>query len=274
MEKLVRRIYRQVFGKDPDLENPVTYNEKLQWLKLHWYDPLAEQCADKCAVRSYVEEKIGKGHLPELYGVWDKVEDIDFDKLPDQFVLKSTHASGHVIICRDKSTLNRRVTCRTMASWLKVDYFASGGEWVYKNIPRRIICEELIKGPGTQAPLDYKVFCFQGEPKLLYVASGREGGELKMDFYDCDWKWQPFMRHYPNKGDVFPRPKELEKILDISRALSKPFPHVRVDFYLESDRIMIGELTFFPGCGLESFEPEKFDEIVGKYLILPKRHGG
>jgi hypothetical protein len=281
LEKLIRQMYKKAFEKYPDLENPVTYNEKIQWLKVHWYDPLAEQCADKYAVRSYIEEKVGKDYLPELHGVWDRVEDIDFDKLPDKFVLKSTHASGHVIICRDKSKLNHRKACRTMAGWLKMDFFAFGGEWVYRNIPRRIICEELIKGPTIfsprlgrlidQSPLDYKILCFQGEPKLLFITSDREQS-LKVDFYDCDWKWQPFKRYYPNKGNVFPRPKELDKILDMAKILSKPFPHVRVDFYLENDRIIIGELTFFPGCGMEPFEPEQYDEIVGKYLVLPKKY--
>jgi hypothetical protein len=152
VEKLVCKIYRKAFGKYPDLENPVTYNEKLQWLKVHWYDPLAERCADKYAMRSYIEEKVGKGYLPELHGVWDKVEDIDFDKLPDKFVFKSTHASGHVVICRDKSKLNRRIACWTMAGWLKLDFFAFGGEWVYKNVPRRIICEELIESKQNTPP--------------------------------------------------------------------------------------------------------------------------
>jgi hypothetical protein len=282
VEKLIRQMYRNAFGKYPDLENPVTYNEKIQWLKVHWYDPLAEQCADKYAVRSYIEEKVGKDYLPELHGVWDRVEDIDFDKLPDKFVLKSTHASGHVIICRDKSKLNRRKACRTMAGWLKMDFFAFGGEWVYRNIPRRIICEELIKGPTVfsprsgllidQSPLDYKVFCFQGEPKLIYVAADREGGGLKIDFYDCEWKWLPVRyHHYSNKGDVHARPEELDKMLSLSRALSSPFPHVRVDFYIEGGRILVGELTFFTMCGLIPFERKEYDEFIGQYLILPEK---
>jgi hypothetical protein len=281
VEKLIRQMYKKAFGKYPDLENPVTYNEKIQWLKVHWYDPLAEQCADKYAVRSYIEEKVGKGYLPELHGIWDRIEDIDFDKLPDKFVLKSTHASGHVIICRDKSKLNRRKVCRTMAGWLKMDFFAFGGEWVYRNIPRRIICEELIKGPTIsstgcptgQLPIDYKIFCFHGIPKLIFITSDRAEGNLKIDFYDCEWKWQPIRyHHYPNKGDVHVRPEGLDKMLSLARTLSSPFPHVRVDFYVEGERILVGELTFFTMCGLTPFEPEEYDGIIGNWLsILPLR---
>ncbi|MDR3129586.1 MAG: glycosyl transferase, partial [Tannerellaceae bacterium] len=196
------------------------------------------------------------------------------DKLPDKFVLKSTHASGHVIICRSKDKLNRRKACRTMSQWLTVDFFALGGEWVYKNIPRRIICEELIKGTGNQLPTDYKIFCFQGEPKLIFITSDRGEGNLKIDFYDCEWNWQPIRyHHYPNKGNVHTRPKELEKMLSLARALSSPFPHVRVDFYVEGERILVGELTFFTMCGLTPFETEEYDKIIGDWLSLPLRAG-
>jgi hypothetical protein len=270
----VSEQYKLAFGKYPDLENPVTFNEKLQWLKLYWYNPDAKRCADKFDVRQYIKEKLpdSKQYLNEVYGVYNDPEEIDFDSLPNQFVLKSTHASAQTIICRDKNTLNRTAAIAEMKQWLQVDYFAAAGEWVYKDLPRRIICERLITSDDGYPPKDYKIMCFNGVPKFLYVISERSGHHFKMDYFNCEWQPLPVTQTGPRGGRILPPPRYLlDKMMEISKILSKDFPHVRVDFYIENNNLLIGELTFFTTGGYGPLSPAKYDTIFGSYLTLPDK---
>jgi hypothetical protein len=254
--------------KKLNLLDPSTFNEKLQWLKLHDRNPIYTSLVDKYEVRKFIEKTIGREYLVPLLGVYDKVEDIDFSSLPDQFVLKPTHTSGNVIICRDKAKLDIGLTNKTLVKWLKREYFWYQREWPYKNIKPRIICEELIKTKDGNPPKDYKIFCFNGEPKFAFVASDR-GLNTKFDFFDMNWKRQILKQHYPTSDYIIERPRQWEKMIELAKILSKGIPHVRVDFYIDSsDQILFGELTFYHFSGSEKFEPEFYDYLLGSWIDL------
>lgn len=262
--------FKRHAGYKLNLKNPRTFNEKLQWLKLHWYDPKATICADKYSVRQFVEGK-GLGHLlNDLYGVYDNVEDIDLDELPNEFVMKVTHGCGQNLICNDKSKLNWNFEKKKFEQWLKTSHYFNSLEWVYRDIQPRIIVEKLIKTADGKPPKDYKIFCFNGEPKCLFVATDRGEQTTKFDFYDLDWNYIPVKNHYPNSGELLPRPAKLEDMIEYSKIISKEFPHVRVDFYFENGKVIFGECTFFHFSGNEPFEPIAFDYEMGSYLELPK----
>lgn len=264
---------KRIDGYWPNLKNPKTFNEKLNWYKLYYHDPLMSRCADKYEMRNYLKEKGLGQYQNEVYGIYDKVEDIDFEKLPQSFVLKSAHGSAQTIVCKDKSKLNLLAAKKEMAFWLKTNQYDTGCEWVYKDIPPRIICEELINTKDGLAPKDYKFFCFYGEPKFILLCSGRVDGhdKLDLDFYDMEWKHIPVKQGFPNSPTVFPKPDELDKAIEICRRVSKDFPHVRVDMYFENNKIMIGELTFYHFDGFGKFSPQSYDEFFGTYFVLPAK---
>jgi len=263
-------LYRLNMNKKLNLLNPSTFNEKLQWLKLHDRNPLYTNYVDKYEVRKFIEKTIGKEYLVPLLGVYDEVEDVDFSILPIQFVLKPTHTSGNVIVCRDKTKLDIVETRKTLMKWLKREYFWYQREWPYKNIKPRIICEELIKTNDGKPPKDYKIFCFNGEPKFVFVASDR-GIDTKFDFFDIDWNRQSLKQHYPNSDYIIEKPRQWEKMLELAKILSQGIPHVRVDFYIDSDdHILFGELTFTHFSGIVKFEPESYDNLLGSWLDLTK----
>ena len=265
----IKKSFKKEMGREVELENPITFNDKLQWLKLNWYDSLATKCADKYEVRKFVEERIGDEILNELYGVYDSVDEINIDKLPKSFVLKGTHGSGFNIICKDKKKINWKYEFKKMRRWLKTNYYWQNREWVYKDIQPRIICEKYLADENGQLPKDYKFFCFDGEPKFMFIASDR-GQRTKFDFYDLEWNKLPVSQYYPTSNYEISKPRNLEQILQYARILSKGFPHVRVDFYLNEDNIIFGELTFFHFSGEKKFQPEKYDEIFGSYIDLDK----
>lgn len=268
--KLITKIdFKRNAGYWPNLKNPVTFNEKLTWLKLYWRDPKAIQCADKYGVREFVRERGLVDILIELYGVYDNVEDIDFEQLPTKFALKVTHGCGYNVICTDKEKLNWEEIKRKVLYWQGLNYYDHSLEWVYKDIKPRIICEKFIETSDGKPPKDYKVFCFNGEPKMLFVASDRVNNQTKFDYYTCEWEHLTVKNHYANSSGELPRPAELEQILEMSRKLSEGFPHVRVDFYIEEGRIIFGEMTFFHFSGNQPFEPFQYDIDFGKYLTLP-----
>ena len=267
-ENYIRLLYRLNMNKKLNLLNPSTFNEKLQWLKLHDRNPLYTSYVDKYEVREFIEKTIGKECLVPLLGVYDEVEDVDFSILPDQFVLKPTHTSGNVIICRDKTKLDLIETKKTLIKWLKREYFWYQREWPYKNIKPRIICEELIKTNDGKPPKDYKIFCFNGEPKFVFVASDR-GIDTKFDFFDIDWNRQSLKQHYPNSDYIIEKPRQWEKMLELAKILSQGIPHVRVDFYIDSsESIYFGELTFYHMSGLHAFTPESYDYLLGSWIDL------
>src|SRR5690625_934032 len=253
-----------------NLKNPRTYNEKLNWLKLNYRNKLMPICADKFTVRQYVKDK-GLDHiLNELYWEGFNPEDIPFDKLPNQFVIKVTTGSGKNIICKDKTKLNHQKTIETLRRWLSEKYLPAYGEWFYDVIRPRIIIEKLLIDENGEIPNDYKVFCFNGEPKYIAVDVGRFY-EMKRNIFDIDWNFKKgYTISFPNDDIILERPQCLEQMIQKARKLSEGFPHVRVDFYIIKNEIYFGELTFTNGAGFGNVQPYSFAEEMGNLIKLPK----
>lgn len=264
----IKRTFKKRLNRELSLENPIMYNDKLQWLKLNWRNELAPICVDKYAVRSHIKNEIGGEYLNELIGVYANVEDIPYEELPSKFVIKGTHGSGFNIICTDKEKLNWSKETKKIKHWLRRDYFWSSREWVYKDLPRRIIIEKFLETPEGDIPKDYKIFCFNGEPHFIEVDSDRFSNH-KRNFFDISWRPLDVEIQYPSeKKFTLPKPPTLDKMLDLSRILSKPFPHVRVDFYNIGDRIIFGELTFFHESGFGKFSSSKVEEEWGSLIDI------
>ena len=273
-ERTVRQRYKRRLGREVELENPKIFNDKIQWLKLNWYNPLAIKCADKYGVREIIREKLGSKYLNNLIAVYDSVDQIDLDKLPDSFVLKGTHGSGYNIVCKDKSKMNWSLEFRKMKRWLRNKYYLKNGEWVYKDITPRIICEEFLFDENQKNGLtDYKFFCFQGEPKYCQVIKDRKSGGT-IDFYDMNWKHMEFtgLQDLPRSSNADPKPEKFQKMYNIAKILSENFPFVRVDLYYVQNKIYFGELTFFPRSGFGTFTPAKWNKKMGDLLILPTKN--
>lgn len=262
--------YKGLTQKKLDLINPRTYNEKIQWLKLYDHNPLYFQLADKYEVRKYVAEHAGEEYLiPLIGGPWNSFEEIDFSVLPDKYVIKCTHDSGSVFICdqKDKTYLNH--IKRKINAALRRNYYYNGREWAYKEIPPRIIAESYMVDESGIELKDYKFFCFHGEPKMIQVDFGRFHKHMR-NIYTIEWEYIPMEIKYPTNADnIIPRPDCLDKMLDISKKLSKGLPHVRIDLYCIKDKIYFGEMTFYHGSGYEKFTPDYYDEYVGTWLTLP-----
>lgn len=261
--------FRLVTGRKLNLRNPKTLNEKMQKLKLFEYNnnPLVTQCCDKYAVREYVK-KSGCGEiLNELYGKWDDPALIEWDKLPQEFVLKCNHGSGCNIFCKDKQQLDKEKAIQDLSNWMKADYGVTNIELVYNQIPRCVIAEKYIETKDGKPPKDYKFFCSYGEPKFLFVACDRYEGNTKFDFYTPDWKWIPVKNIHPNAGSI-EKPVFIDEMMMYARKLSKPFPIVRVDFYYENNQILFGELTFLHYGGMSPFDPPSYDEEFGQLFPL------
>lgn len=268
-EEYIRKRFRERLGRELDLKDPKKFNDKLQWLKINWYSSLAVKCADKYEVRDVVKNKIGAKYLNKLYGVYESVEEIDINSLPEQFVLKGTHGSGFNIICKDKSNKNWDEEYKKMKRWLLKNHFWSTREWVYKDIKPRIIAEKYLEQPKHGELRDYKIFCFNGEPKFIEVDIGRFKNH-KRNIYDLDWNLMDVEIKYPSdKKEIIKKPHNLDKMIKLSKILSEGFPHVRVDFYYYDKQIIFGELTFFHGSGLEKISPSSFEEKMGDWLKLP-----
>lgn len=268
-EQYLKILYRSRIGHELNLDNPKTFNEKLQWLKLYDRKPEYTMMVDKYAVKKYVADKIGEQYIIPTLGVWDKFEDIDFNQLPDQFVLKCTHDSGGIVICTDKSRFNIKIAKKRLTRCLKHNYFWGNREWPYKNVPPRIIAEKYMTDESGTELKDYKIFNFDGEPKLIQVDYDRFV-KHKRNLYTTDWKYIEAAIQYPTDPDhQIEAPKRLEKMLEISRALSKGILHVRTDLYCIDDQVYFGELTFHHGSGLETFTPESLGEEMGKWIKLP-----
>lgn len=264
-------IYRAETGKRLDLKHPKTYNEKLQWLKLYDRRPEYTMMVDKYEVRKYVAEKIGEEYLIPLIGVYDSVDEIPWEELPDKFVLKCTHGSGSNIICLDKKRLDVEEAKKKLGKWMKKNWYWFGREWAYKNVRPRIICENFMVDESGKELKDYKIFCFDGEPKLIQVDFDRFR-DHKRNIYDLDWNLVDLTIKYPrDPNKTIARPDKLDEMLDVARKLSAGIPHVRVDLYSIGDKIYFGELTFTHGSGYEPFYPESYNELFGSWLKLPNR---
>ena len=258
--------YRYYMKKKLNLKNPQTLNEKMMYLKLnkYWNRQSIADCADKYAVRKTIEAKGCPELLIKLYGVWDRVEDVDWDCLPEKFAIKCNHGSGYNIICTDKLSFDIEDAKKKLGKWMKESYGVERAEQgIYSKIHRKIIAEEFIETADGKPPKDYKFFCSYGEVKFLFVASDRINNQTKFDYYYPDWTWIPVKNQHPNVGPV-EKPEMLEKMMEYARILSKDYPLVRVDLYNEGEKIIFGELTFTHfGC-LNSFDPDEYDLTFGK----------
>lgn len=267
-EWYIQLQYFYHFHRFANLKNPQTFNEKLQWLKLHDHNPLYTTLVDKYAVKKWVADKIGKEYIIPTLGVWNKAEDIDFDKLPNQFVLKVNHDSGGLVICRDKSKLDKQAAIAKLSGALKNNGYWYGREWPYKNVKPCILAEKYIEDAETKELWDYKLMCFNGKVRCSFVCTERftENG-LKVTFYDDDWNIMPFERHYPRRKTPMAKPLNYEEMVNLAEKLSKGIPFVRVDFYSVQGKTYFGELTFYPGSGLEEFVPSEWDKKIGDWLV-------
>lgn len=266
----IKLIYRANIRNKLNLENPITFNEKLQWLKINDRNTLYTKLADKYEVREYVKERIGEEYLIPLLGIYDNFDDIDFDSLPTQFVLKTTHDSGGVVICKDKSKFEIKKARQKINKSLDRNYYYTGREWQYKNIKPRIICEKYMIDENDNILKDYKFYCFNGEIKCILVVSEREKN-TKLDFFDENFKIMPFNKFgYENSNSDINKPENLEEMMNIVRALSKGMIHVRIDLYEDKGKIFFGEFTFHDFSGIKKFEPEQYDELFGNWIDLSK----
>ena len=275
-EEFLKKVFPKYMGYPLDLENPKTFSEKLQWLKVNYRDPIQTVMVDKHEVKNFIAQRVGEQYIIRTLAVWDSVEDIDFDALPNQFVLKCTHDSGGIVICKDKSSLDREAAKAKLSASLQRDYSRISREWPYKDVPRRIIAEEYLSELGSNEILDYKMYCFHGNPKLTVVCSDRFSKTgTRMNFYDIDWEPMGIhFGHYPPVSTEFTRPETYEEMLRLAAELSKGCPFLRVDFYEIKGRLYIGELTFFPGAGFEKFRPMTKDYELGEWLHLETVHRG
>lgn len=272
-ETYIKLAFRACMGYRLNLNNPKTYNEKLQWLKLFYHNSKAVSLVDKYEVKRIVSEIIGEDYLIPTYGVWNSFEEIDFSKLPEQFVLKCTHDSGGLVICKDKKMLNIDSAREKLETSLKSNYFLLSREWPYKNVKPRIIAEKYMEDQTYHELRDYKFFCFDGEPKVLFVATDRmnKTEETKFDFFDMDYNWLDFRNGHPNASRHPQKPDNFEEMRIIAEKLSAGFPHMRVDLYDINGKVYFGELTFSHWGGLVPFEPNEWDYRLGKWIKLPKK---
>lgn len=257
-------------GRILNLKNPKRFNDKLQWLKLYHKNPNYTERVDKYDIKKIVANKIGSEYVIPTYGIWKSFDEIDFDLLPNQFVLKCTHDSGGIVICMDKAKLDKEKARKKIEKCLKRKYFYEHREYPYKDVKPRVIAEKyLVDESGLQLK-DYKIFCFNGEPKFIEVDYNRYFGH-KLNVYDLDWNFVDFYMTSPNDRNVkIPRPNKLDKMLDFARILSKNDVFTRVDFYSIENNIYFGELTYTPGAGMIDFHPDEYDFILGEMLQLPK----
>ena len=273
-ERYLKIIFRCFMKQKLDLEHPHTFSEKLQWLKLYNRKPEYTTMVDKYAVKEYVAEKVGTQYVIPTLGVWERVEDIDWDSLPQQFVLKTTHDGGGdgVIICRDKTTSNREKAIAKLGQSMKRNPYYALREWPYKDVKSRIIAEQFLEiEKGGDLP-DYKFYCFNGEPKYCQVIRDRHTKET-IDFYDVEWNHMPFVGLNPvakNGLNPVAKPCCLDNMLEICQQLSKGIPFSRIDLYVVDGKLYFGEITFYPASGLGEFSPHEWNYILGDMVKLPQ----
>ena len=265
----LRWVFRHNMGYRLNLNNPQSLSEKLQWLKLNDRHPEYTQLVDKVDAKRYVASIVGEQYIIPTLGVWDSVDEIDWDSLPDQFVIKATNDSGGVVVCKDKSQLDIEAAKSKLRGLGSRDYTKYNKEYPYHDVPHRFIAEQYMEDESGFELKDYKIFCFSGKPQFLFVATGRQSHDTRFDFYDTEFNHLPVTNGHPN-ADVWPaKPANFEEMLEVAAKLSHGFPHIRVDLYNCNGKIYFGELTFFHFSGTVPFEPREWDYKFGKYLTLP-----
>jgi hypothetical protein len=273
-KKFLKLEYYACVGKKLNLDNPQTYNEKLQWLKLYDRKPEYTEMVDKYSAKKYVADRIGEEYIIPTLGAWDSFDEIDFNSLPEQFVLKCTHDSGGLVICKDKSTFDIQKAKEKIEKSLKRDYFYVHREWPYKNVKKQIIAEKYMEDTETAELRDYKFFTFDGKVKALFIATDRqnEKEETKFDFFDENYNHLDIRNGHPNANEIPHKPLNFELMKELAEKLSKGIPHLRVDFYEVNGKVYFGELTFSHWSGLVPFEPDEWDRTFGSWIELPEKN--
>lgn len=273
-ETYLKKLYKLRMGKELNLDNPQTFNEKLQWLKLHDRKPEYTKMVDKYEAKEYIASKIGDEYIVPTLGVWNHFDEIDFEALPNSFVLKCTHDSGGLVICKNKTDLNKKEAKRKIEKSLSSNYYYSGREWPYKNVIPRIIAEPLLKDDTVkdieeqECLTDYKLFCFNGIPKIMYVSKDKAQNPTT-DFFDMEYNHLPLRMKDPN-SDYWPeKPEKMDEMIRIASILSAGIPHLRVDFYCADHKLYVGELTFYHSSGLAPIQPEEWAKKLGDWIELP-----
>lgn len=269
-EQYLKRMFPLRVGYPLDLKKPTTFNQKLQWLKLNDCNPTYSSMVDKAEAKQYVSKIIGSDYIVPTIAIYNKVEDINWKELPDQFVIKCTHDSGGIVICKDKTNFDIENAKKKLEKYYKRNYYLWAREFPYKNVKPKILIENFISEFGDEDVKDYKIHCFNGQPQIILVCSERfsETG-LKEDFYDTSWNHLNIRRRkHGNSEKTIEKPVVLEKVLELSRQLSKGVPFLRTDFYIIGNQIFFGELTFFPASGMEPFIPEEWDYRLGEMLAI------
>lgn len=276
-KEFIQKQYKQKTGEELNLETPKTYNEKIQWMKLNYKNPTLKKCVDKYEVRDYIREKLGNyGNeiLIPLIGVYENIDDVDFEKLPNEFIMKLTNGSSFNHICKNKNKSEINRIKKKFKKWIKLDYYAYGREWAYKDVKNRIICEKLLKPLSGNIPEDYRFFCFNGKVEFITididsVVDGIKNSYYYRNLYSRDWNKINATIQYPNKPDYdVEKPKKLDQMINIAEKLSEDFPAVRVDLYYFDEKIYFGELTFYHSSGYQNIEPKSFSEMIGEYINI------
>jgi len=271
-ETFLKRMYRYKMGKELNLDNPLTYTEKLQWLKLYDHRPEYIKMVDKYEVKQWVAEKIGKQHVIPTLGMWERVEDIEFDILPEKFVLKTTHDSGGLVICKNKKNFDVEKAKKKLRYFHMREYYDYNREWPYKDVKHRIIAEKYMEDKRLGELRDYKFFTFGGVPKVLYITQGR-GKDIPTvaDFFDMEFNHLPFTIDHDMAPIPPERPSCFEEMKKLAAHLSQGTPQLRVDFYEVDGQVYFGEMTFFHCSGLNPFHPQEWDRVFGEWVELPKK---
>ncbi len=273
-ERYVSIYYEYYTGKKLNLAAPVEFNEKIQWLKVYYKPEILTQLVDKYCVREYVKKKLNEDYLNTLLAVYYKANKVDFDQLPERFVLKGAHGYNFNLLVKDKSKLNRTKARFLMHKWMsRNQYYRGGLEWAYKNVQPKLIAEQFLEEAGKSVLDDYKFFCFSGDPKFVQIDMGRGEEDIKA-FYDMDWKKLPFTKGKGSKylGNLR-QPENFKAMVVAVKKLAAGFPFVRVDLYNIDGKILFGEMTFYPGDGRQEFYPDEYNKVIGDYLTLPKLNG-
>lgn len=268
-EPFLKIKYRVKTGKKLNLRDPQTFTEKIQWIKLNDHNPQYSKMVDKYDAKEYVEHLIGSQYIIPNLGVWDDADQIDFAALPQQFVIKCTHDSGGLIICQDKSKLDIEASKVLLKRCMKRNWYYFSREYAYRSVKSRIIAEEYLENDSREGLHDYKVWCFNGEPRYIQYVTGRIGAHTYEGFYDLNWNLQDFTYHNPKVQVDIPKPACLDELIDVSRKVSQGTAFLRADFYVLQDQsIRFGELTFYPNGGFDVWTPVETDSMMGNLLLL------
>ena len=273
-EAAIRLLYREELGVRLDLETPRTFNEKMQWLKLHDRNPLYTTLVDKLAVKAWLAERIGPEHVPVAYALWNSADDIDISDLPEKFVLKTNHDCGGVVVCNDRSSFDLHAAKRKLGRCMRRNYYWSWREWPYKNVKPLVFAEEYLNPQGSGELTDYKLYCFGNGKIMTVVCEDRNSSQgLSKTYFDEDWRALDLHLGDHRVNPQHPRPAHYDRMVELAGKLAEGLPFVRVDFYESNGRLYVGELTFYPNSGFVRFNPKEWDARLGALIDLGKAYG-